>query len=335
MADVEGMRRRLDEYRKAPYVPYEGERLATISSAPKTGNPKSFTPLQEKPFEPFYAVKFGRPGDGLMIGTGRARRVFRGQTYGVVYVGYDSQLIETFARQDGVVDVRFVKMETPEEYERYNKVLCNSPFSYEKRPLADIPKRAGLKPSRCINCCVDWAMMKTEDRPIWHGMKLSRSAWQFAVDVANRVGRDFLVVQPESLGGSGYSSSCPSTKHWAPREEALNLLLKSTDWPIVLFGWNKSKLPAKRVLDLTGWTDNLEQVLATVSMSAGYIGTPNSVGLYTAIDGTPAILCANEPFHDSVFHHFCEQSNITIVGYKQGLVEFWRAMSVRFAKGLC
>lgn len=291
------------------------------------------TILSIPPSKPKWACAFGAWGDvfaccGRIVALLKERKM---DSIGVIYYGSDSKIADWLRLQTWCREViALVEPDKDEMTEQFG-YLCQIRGYHSQRYLARLLKDAGHEE---IDVAFDVALTQLrlnqqQEPQYWSGPRLSIPALQWAQETAESIGRPFYVLNPRSI------ASNKAADHWRYWSHAITWLLEMAEEFDVTFAFVcEQYLPwpeHPRLVNLTGQTKTMQDVLALSQRSEGIISTSNNLGIYAPIADIPGVVvCARTCGRETFYHRWMEHPLIKLLDFEDGLYQFMAAVRELF-----
>lgn len=291
------------------------------------------------PVKPAWATVAGAWGD-VFVAAGNIRAMMAEQgleQVGVIFYGKDKKIAEWLHLQPWCREVISIIQPDQKEMTKVYGRLCQSKPAHGRQAFHDLLGQRGVTvtgPIAFTQLCL------AEDRPpqFWHGAVLPEEAHQWAEE--NVPLEKFLLLNPLSVASNRMRDHWP---HWS---EAITWLLSVTRVPVVLVGEQPIEWPAHpRLVNLSGQSRSMMDVLALCERSAGVVTTGNNLGIYAAIAEVPAVVVAARTLvKGNIYHQWYDCHCTTVAGdemvrsmveYREPFSDYQRAVGARFPQFVC
>ena len=250
--------------------------------------------------------------------------------FNVLYYGYDRHIKTFLEYQDNINSVTHVMPTSKLHYEEIAKEASNT---YSKEWIKTI---FGIDPKSVI------ATHLSAHHKL-HNIYIRDFDYKLPPSTID-LPENSIIFNPYSM------QSCPMRGHWRFIPEALEWLLKNTDWNIVMVGqkkydhakWGEFEFPIfikhPRLLDLVDKTESMIDVLSLVEQCKGIVTTSNSLSMWSAAAKKPTLVMLNtvleNPAKDTAVYYFRKwiehDSNLLLSNWAtledfEKAVEQWKA----------
>lgn len=283
---------------------------------------------QEYPLRPYWATLAGNWGDIFCaIGNVKAMMKDKGLSeMGVVFYGRDPKIAEWLRLQPWVREVVTIIEKDKEVMTKTYGKLCQVKPQYALAEWQRLIGQSGVK--LMMDGIAQTHLVLSEDREpkYWDGPVLPAEAHDWAQNICSAISGPFLLVNPLSVASNAMEDHWP---FWGP---ALQWLLDTTTVPIVLTGENLIEwAPHPMLINVSGMSRTMMDVLALIHCAAGVITTGNNIGHYCIIAEKPAVVAFARTCPKRAFYHkFNEHPLLSLVEFEEPFVDFQTQVMDRF-----
>lgn len=241
---------------------------------------------------------------------------------GIFYYGYDKSIPRFLLAQQPVQEVIHVLPNSKEEYIEYVRGTA----SEEDFPLPfvlPLPKQQKIIPTHLRPSIATARVPKR-----WHGARLDGDAHFAAECILSEyaIGDNFILLQPYS------TQSCAFEGHWQGWSDIIKTILVYTPYKYLLIGKDWEAVGSHpNIINLIGKVPDMLTVFALAERALGCVTTCNSLSLYAAVQGIPAIVAENKALNVAPFFFkrwIMGLENIHLIGMDDG----WDVMLSAFCK---
>lgn len=283
------------------------------------------------PAKPRWATLAGAWGDVFCaIGNIREMMAEKGlQSIGLIWYGRDPKIADWLRLQPWVRDVIAITESDKKTMTLTYGKLCQIKPQYSRPVWCDLLETVGADVDGPI-AFTHLVLCETREPKYWSGAVVSGEAQEWAEGIAGTIDGPFLLLNPLSVASNTMADHWPC---WGP---AIGWLLDNATVPVVLVGENLIELGAHpRLVNVSGTSRSMQDVLALAERSAGIVTTGNNLGHYSIIAGKEGVVCFARTCPKSSFYHkFNEHPLLTLVEFEEPLADFERAMCERFPQYL-
>lgn len=277
---------------------------------------------------PRWAVVAGAWGD-VMCCVGKVRQLMQDHELdqiGIVFYGWDRAIGHWLELQPWCREVVALVETDRRTMTRTFALLSQVRGYHSPLVLADLLRNAGRQD--LLDQVVAFTHLRLNQWELpsyWEGAILPADAYQWADDQATRIGRPFWVLNPVSL------ASVKMRDHWRGWSEAVSWLSirgETLNQLYVITGEQPIKWPDHpNLLNLSGKTRTMMDLLALAELSQGCITTSNNLAIYAPIAGIPmAVACARTSHREAFYHRWMEHPTIQLVDFDDAMPQFIRAV---------
>lgn len=312
---------------EGPVLPFREAFPAARAGAPPPPPPR---PRVEERWEtlqqsPRWVVAVGAWGD-VFAACGNALAALRqtgGAHTGILYYGWDADVIRFLEAQPWVREVSYLRPHSPEAYQAVVRRACSTgaPLTAWLDPLLE----GGLVRGQDVwPAHVDPLLQEQPVIHRWQGARLPAAARlageQLLPDGASTV----FLLHPVSTQSAGLD------EHWPHWPEAIRWLLRETPHTYVLtgHGWEPERFGEHpRLVNRVGRAASYLAVLALAERCQGLLTTSNSLSMWSLIQGLPAVVAGNRAVlaPDSYFRLWIGAPPNRLVPYDAPLAAFQQA----------
>jgi len=249
----------------------------------------------------------------------------------VVYFGLDKKLITFMKSQPDIGEVLHLEMSDHSDYWKYT-VLAASDYELFKKVTGLNKSHPDLIPTHITNfynienptlCNRFFDIVLTPPELNWNEVLPQE---------------EFIVCQPYSC------HSCPYNRHWPEWIEALNFLLDTSKFKVVLLGQIKSMydgdftfpyIEHPNLINLVGQTPSVIDLLNIVDRAEGIITTSNVLSMWSVVTKKPALVVCNEVIktYAQYYYNWIHYDPNTVLDCSIKLSEF-KSVVNNFLEGL-
>ena len=244
--------------------------------------------------------------------------------FDVLYYGYDRYIKDFLELQENINEVTWVEPKNKEEYE-------------------EIAKESGNTESK--NWITNIFGADSKDIISTHLNSFPKLKEIYIRNFDYKLPETSIEIKENSILFNPYSmQSVPLRGHWRFIPDALEWLLKNTDWNIVMIGqdkyhhvkWGITEFPIfvnhPKLQNLVGKTESMLDVLAIVEKCQGMITTSNCLSMWSIVSQKPTIVMLNsmlaDPKRDTSVYYFrkwIECHPNTLLSYWATIADFTEA----------
>lgn len=283
----------------------------------------------EYPTHPKWAVVAGAWGD-VFCCVGKIKKMLADKeipTIGVIYFGRDAKIIGWLGAQPWCREVYALLMEDKKEMALWYGRISQSLPHHGIEAIHELIGKRGIRFGGQI-AFTQLCLAAHEEPEYWTGAVLPKEAHEWAKE--NAPAGKFLILNPFSIASNTFKQHWP---HWI---EATHWLLQNVNLPVVLVSENPIECPDHPwLVNLTGKSRTMMDVLALAELSAGIVTTGNNLGIYGPICGKEAVVVLAQTCPKGAFYHrWYEHPSISLVEFEEPFADFQRAFEARFPQYL-
>lgn len=283
--------------------------------------------LTVPPIRPHWATVAGAWGDVMCcIGSIRAMMANKElEKIGVIFYGRDPKIADWLHAQPWCSEVLAIIEPDKKEMERVFARICQVRPEHGRQMFYDLlESKRGVVLTGQI-AFTQLCLAKDEEPEYWRGAVLPMEAHAWADSV--RPEGKFLLLNPFSIASNKLRDHWP---HWG---EATEWLCGKVTVPLVLVGEQAIEAEHPSLVNLSGQSRTMMDVLALAERAAGIITTGNNLGIYAPIAGVEAVVVIARTAPKGTFYHrWYEHPGISLVEFEDTLSDFETAVSERFGK---
>ncbi len=280
------------------------------------------------PQHPFWATVAGAWGDvfccvGNILEMMRDKEI---ENIGIIFYGRDPKIADWLHAQKWCREVVSIIQPDKNEMTCVYGRLCQCKPEHGRIMFHELIAQRGLTIGGEI-AFTQMCLAEVRQPKYWCGASLPMDAHAWADSVRPR--GDFLLVNPLSIASNTMADHWP---YWGRSEGAIAWLLGVTKCTIVLVGEQEIPWPEHPLLvNLTGRSRTMMDVLALAERSAGIITTGNNLGIYAPIAGIPAVVViARTAPRGTFYHRWYEHPENAIVEFESPLSDFQTLVTDKF-----
>jgi len=290
------------------------------------------------PLKPSWATVAGAWGD-VFCCVGKIRAMMADkemESIGVIFYGKDPKIADWLRAQPWCREVLAIIEPDKKEMERVFARLCQCRPEHGRQMFYELleSKRGVVVTSEIA--FTQLCLAREEEPQYWTGAVLPKEAHEWAESV--KPSGDFLLLNPLSLASNKLGDHWP---HWWREDGAIFWLLGASRVPVVMVAEQEIPWPEHpRLVNLTGQSRSMMDVLALAEKSSGVITTGNNLGIYAPIGGIPAVVVMARTAPRGGFYHrwydgWCTQvvddeQVRSLVEFNEPLSDFKDAVMARF-----
>jgi glycosyltransferase involved in cell wall biosynthesis len=280
------------------------------------------------PVKPRWATLAGAWGD-VFCAIGNIREMMQTkeiEKIGLVFYGRDAKIADWLRDQPWVREVLSIVQPDKKTMTLTYGKLCQVKPQYAHPVWMDLTTEAGAAIREDEIAFTQLCLSESRQPRYWTGAVLPREARDWADNVSSCVTGDFLLVNPLSVASNTMQDHWP---HWGP---SLQWLVDNANVPVILVGENLIEWQAHpNLINVSGASRSMMDVLALAEKAAGIITTGNNLGHYSIIAGKPAVVAfARTCPKQSFYHKFNEHPLLSLVEFEEPACDFQRAVMERF-----
>lgn len=286
---------------------------------------------REFPVSPKWATVAGAWGDVFCcLGTVRAMMQTKEiERIGIIYYGKDEKIAAWLKVQPWVREVIAVIEPDVDEMTRVFGYLCQCKSRHGRKMWEEILGKRGVRITGDI-AYTQLCLAEPREPEYWTGAVLPDASNEWADGIAAKIGGDFLLLNPLSIASNKIED------HWHAWNHAIDWLTKNVTCKLALVGEQYIPWPEhERIINLSGQSKTMCDVLALAERSKGVITTSNNLAHYTTIAQIPAVvICARTCSPDTFYHRWNRHPLIALIDHETHFKEFPKAMEARFPQWL-
>jgi hypothetical protein len=275
---------------------------------------------------PKWACAFGAWGD-VFAACGKIRKVMAEwelEKIGVIFYGSDKRIAEWLRLQPWVRDVISIVEPDKKVMTKHFGMACQCKPIHARTWLRQTLMENGLLEFGCMDD-VGLTQLRLNEKEMptyWHDPRLSEEAMQWARERAEEIGKPFYLLNPLSI------ASNKMRDHWRYWSDAMQWLLDRTDETYALVSEKPIEWPEHpRLVNLSGQSRTMQDVLALAELSQGAISTSNNLGIYAPIAGIPCVIvCARTCGRETFYHRWMEIEGIRLLDFEDAMPQFVAAV---------
>lgn len=232
-----------------------------------------------------FTLAMGAWGDVFLslIALQRFQKRFSFNEIDIIHYGFDPEISKFLAYQKYVRTVTHVK---PKDYEQFSKIMSSS-YLDDLDWVKELGGNGTVIPTH-----VRYSLMRPE--------LIFRELDYVLPDIEYDIPKRSILLNPVSFHSNAFSEHSPVIP------EAMEFLIKESDWNFVLVGQEKTQhciqgeywdypfqIDMPNVLNLVGKTKSMAEVLAIAELCDGIITTSNCLSMWSILSKKPTIVWLN------------------------------------------
>lgn len=288
--------------------------------------------MQKPPEKPAWATVAGAWGD-VFCCCGNIKEILADkelESIGVIYYGRDAKIADWLRMQPWVREVIAIVQPDVDEMTRVFGYLCQCKPHHGRVMWQQMLKENNIEIEGTITY-TQLCLAEKRSPKYWTGAVLPKASVDWAASITSKIEGPFLLLNPLSIASNKMKD------HWRFWSEAMVWLLENTRVPVVMVGENP--IPGfeayRYLVDASGQSKSMCDVLALAELSSGIISTSNNLAHYSTIcEKKSVIVAARTLGTDTFYHRWNEAPSIEMVEFVDNMQIFENAVRKQFGQYL-